>query len=511
MRSSSWAEPGGAGLTWPDVLGSALVGLSEGAWITVLYVLIETVGHADSPLGLPIFAGVAFLGALAGPRLDQLGEGRWRVMTLVSVAVGLAGMVIGKGVLAGLLAGDLGRSFGAEPGGWLLGVAAFRGMLGGGSLDDPEGATRPVVRGVILLGFAWLYAGLLPPASQAAFRSAALLPTLLFIAAGIGSAALRRVQAISISTGTQWWRNRAWLVIVAVLLVGLTLLALPLAHWLASTEPGVLGLNGFPELVVIVAFVALILVPVRDRQRPSRLSARGAIVLAVIFVIVAFLYRMLHSQDTSGPVKGGGAGSSGADAGNPVMGVFILAWVIAGAALVAILVARNWRRSRLEADGSRYRDEAEFELRAPGQRLAAPGGGPLPRASPREPAEDRRGGLPGRAQGARAAPVTPAAGPRDARRPRSPASSRRGRHPRAGPPRGRLRAVSLGGPDDDRARDAPGDRPLGALPGQVLRLDRGRTGGTGPRRGPGDQEAGLTPPIQARCRGLGSQAWPMPG
>ncbi len=65
----------GTGLTWPDVLGSALVGLSEGAWITVLYVLIETVGHADSPLGLPIFAGVAFLGALAGPRLDQLGEG----------------------------------------------------------------------------------------------------------------------------------------------------------------------------------------------------------------------------------------------------------------------------------------------------------------------------------------------------------------------------------------------------------------------------------------------------
>jgi hypothetical protein len=366
VRSSSWAEPGGTGLTWPDVLGSALVGLSEGAWITVLYVLIETVGHADSPLGLPIFAGVAFLGALAGPRLDQLGEGRWRVMTLVSVAVGLAGMVIGRGVLAGLLAGDPGRSFGAEPGGWLLGVAAFRGMLGGGSLDDPEGATRPVVRGVILLGVAWLYAGLLPAASQAAFRSAGLLPTFLFVAAGIGSAALRRVEAISLSTGTQWWRNRAWLVIVAMLLVGLTLLALPLARWLAATEPGVLGLNGFPELVVIVAFVALILVPVRDRQRPNRLSARGAIVLAVLFVIVAFIYRMLHSQDTSGPVKGGGAGSTGADAGNPVMGVFILAWVIAGVALVTILVARNWRRSRMETDVSIYRDEADFELRAPG-------------------------------------------------------------------------------------------------------------------------------------------------
>jgi hypothetical protein len=366
VRSSSWAEPKAAGLTWPDVLEAGLVGLSEGAWIAVLYALIETVGQARSPLGLPIFAVIAFLGALAGPRLDQLGDGRWRVMTITSVAIGLVGMVLGSGVLAGLLAGDPGQSFGAQPGGWLLGVAAFRGMLGGGTLEDPDGATRSVVRGVILVSLAWLYAGLLPAASQEAFRSVALLPTFLFIAAGVLSAALRRVQAISVSTGTAWWRNRAWLIFLGTLLVGLTLLALPLARGLASSEPQVLGLNGFPELVILVAFVTLLLLPARDRQRPGGLSLRTVVVLTVLFVIVAALYRLLHSQDATGPAQGAGAAGSGAEAGSPVMGIFILGWVLAGVALVTILVARSWRRSHPEAGLVGYREEADFELRAPG-------------------------------------------------------------------------------------------------------------------------------------------------
>ncbi len=356
MRSSSWAE----------VLGPVLVGLAEGAWITVVYVLIETVGRANYPLGLPIFSLVAFLGALAGPRLERLGDSRWRVMTLVAVAVGMLGMLLGPGVIGGLLAGDSAQAFGAQPGGWLLGVAAFRGMLGGGSLDDPDGATRPVVRGVIGLSIAWLYAGLLPDASQAAFRAAALGPTLLFVAAGIASAGLRRVQAVAIPTGIRWWRNRAWLVILAASLIGLTVLALPMARAVASVEPRILGLEGFPELVIIVALVALILAPTGGRQRPSVLSVRGAIVLTVLFIGIAVVYNILHSQDKSGPAGAAGGGGTGAQAGNGMLGVVIVAWVLLGAALVVIVLARNWRRSRLEEMTGSFADEGDFEIRAPG-------------------------------------------------------------------------------------------------------------------------------------------------
>lgn len=356
MRSSWWAE----------ALGPLLVGLTEGAWITVLYVLIETVGRAGYPLGLPIFALVAFLGALAGPRLEQLGDSRWRVMTVVAIGVGVVGMLAAPGVIAGLLAGDTAAAFGAQPGGWLLGVAAFRGMLGGGSLDDPDRATRPVVRGVIGLSIAWLYAGLLPDSSQVAFRAAALGPTLLFVAAGLAAAGLRRVQAISIPTGIRWWRNRAWLAMLPVSLVGLTLLALPLARAIASIEPRILGLEGFPELIIIVALGALILAPTGGRQRPSTLSVRGAIVLTVLFVGIAVFYNILHSQDKSGPAGSAGGGGNGSQAGNGMLGVVIVVWVLLGVGLVAIVLARNWRRSRPTELAGSFDDEADFEVRGPG-------------------------------------------------------------------------------------------------------------------------------------------------
>jgi hypothetical protein len=356
MRSSWWA----------DALGPALVGLTEGAWITVVYALIETVGRAPFSLGLPIFAAVAFLGALAGPRLEKLGDSRWQVMSVVALGLGVLGMLVAPGVLSSLAAGDLGAAFGAQPGGWLVGVAAFRGMLGGATLDDPDRATRPIVRGVLGLSLVWLYAGLLSDASQAAFRAEALGPTLLFIAAGIAAAGLRRVQAISISTGIRWWRNRAWLVILGALLIGLTLLAIPIGRTMATIEPQTLGLAGFPELLVLIAVVALILAPNGGPRRPSRLTARGAIVLTIVLVAVFALYNILHNQNQGGPAGATGTGGTGSNEGNGMFGVVIVVVVLAAAGLLVIVLARNWRRAGRSALAWEFTDQADFEISAPG-------------------------------------------------------------------------------------------------------------------------------------------------
>ena len=89
VRSSSWADGARA---------ASRVGLTEGAWITVLYVLIETVGRAGYPLGLPIFTvrgvpgGPGRAPPRAARRLALAGDDRWS-----RSASGVAGHAGGTG------------------------------------------------------------------------------------------------------------------------------------------------------------------------------------------------------------------------------------------------------------------------------------------------------------------------------------------------------------------------------------------------------------------------------
>lgn len=355
MRSNWWAE----------ALGALLVGLTEGAWITVVYGLVETVGLDPAPIGLGLFALVAFGGALVGPSLERLGEARWRIMIGATVLAGLAGTALGPGVLAELARGDPGAAFGAHPGGWLLGLAGFRGMLGGGSLDDPDRATRPLLRGVIVVSLAWLYAGLLPDSGQAAFRSGAFGPTLIFVATGIAGAGLRRVAAIALTSGIRWWQNRAWLAILAGFLVGLTILALAVARGLTVLEPSTLALPGFGEVVILGAIVGLLVVAGGGPRRPP-VSARSALILGLLFLAIASLYSVLHSQDRSGPAPSPPAGLTGASEGNGMIGWLIVGVVVVVFAVVTIVLARNWRRATTPIPAGRFIEEADYELAAPG-------------------------------------------------------------------------------------------------------------------------------------------------
>lgn len=340
MRSSWWAE----------ALGPVSVGLAEGAWISVIYLLVETVGRAPMPLSLPVFGGVAFLGALAGPWLERLGDGRWKVIAVAGLGLGVVGMLIAPGAVGALLAGDPGGVFGAQPGGWLLGIAAFRGMLGGATLDDPDRATRPFVRGVIGLAFAWLYAGLLPDAGLAAFRAAAVGPTLLFATAGVAAAGLRRVHAISIPAGIQWWRNRAWLMAMAGLLLLLALVAVPIANELVGGVPGILGLAGFPEVVFFVLFVTWLIMPRRSPRQPTRTAARRLVGVAILVLVGVILYELLHAQNNPGNPAAGARAFGETTTSNGVIGVVIVVAVLVGVGLLALLLARNWRRAGSPAD-----------------------------------------------------------------------------------------------------------------------------------------------------------------
>ena len=351
---------------WADGLGPLFVGLTEGAWIVVLYLLIETVGRAPAPLGLPAFAAIAVLGALAGPGLERLGETRWKAIALVALSLGVVGMLAAPGVLGALVAGDPGGAFGAHPGGWLLGLGAFRGMLGGGALDDPDRAGRPFVRGVIGLTFVWLYAGLLPDVSQAAFRTAALGPTLLFASSGIAAVGLRRVHAIALPAGIEWWRNRAWLMALGGLLALLAVLAVPIANELVTAVPEILGLAGFPEVVVFVIFVAWLILPRTGPRRPRKSAVRGVLGLAILLVLGAIVYELIHAQVSPGNAAAGAARAGESTASNGLFGVLLIAGMLLGLGLLALFLSRSWRPASPAAPAGQIGDETGFEAEGPG-------------------------------------------------------------------------------------------------------------------------------------------------
>ncbi len=356
MRSSWWA----------DALEPAVVGLTEGIWVAVLYLLVEIVARTPTTIATPVFVVVAALAAFGGDHLGRLGGARWQIVTVAALVVGVIGTITGPGVLTSLLAGDPGDAIGANPGGWLLGLAAFRGMIGAGALDDPDRATGPFVRGVVALTLIWLYAGLLPDASQAAFRASALGPTLIFATVGIGAIGVRRVHAIALPAGIEWWRNRAWLAALALLVVALAVVAFPVASQLTGAIPAILGLAGFPEVAVFVMLVVWLVVPRRRAGRPRSSTLRGTIGLVVLLVVGAFVYRLLHPSNDQGQAAAAATQHGLTTTSYGLFGVVAAVVILIGVGLLAILLARSRRAPAKRLDPGSLMDESGVQIEAPG-------------------------------------------------------------------------------------------------------------------------------------------------
>jgi MFS family permease len=350
---------------WAELLEPSFVALTEGIWIVLLYALIELVGGASSWLGLLAFVVVAFVGAVAGPWLDRLGTARWQAVGLVALIVAAAGMLVAPGVLGAMVARDPGAAFGAHPGGWLLGVGAFRGMVGAGRLDDPDRASRPYVRGVIVLTLIWLYAGLLPVADQVAFRATAIGPTLLFATVGIAAVGLHRVHAIAAPAGIAWWRNRAWLATLAILVALLALGAVPVAIGLTRTIPGILGLAGFPEIAFFGLYVVWLILPRDGPRRPRTANLRVLLGLAIVLAVGAIGYRLLHGSVNLGSVPAGAASPGESSTSNGLVGVVIVVAILLVIGLLALVLARNPHGPAPAFETWPAADDSGFEVERP--------------------------------------------------------------------------------------------------------------------------------------------------
>lgn len=351
---------------WADVVEPAFIALTEGIWVAVLYLLFEIVGGTPILLSPIVFVLVTGVAAFASPRLDQIGSARWQIVTLAAIVVGVAGTLLGPGVVGKLFAGSPGNAFGAHPGGWLLGLAAFRGLVGAGSLDDPDGASRPFVRGVVALTVIWLYAGVLPATAVAAFRDAALGPTLVFATIGTAAIGLRRVHSIAAPVGIEWWRNRAWLVALGALVILLATLAISLAGELVVAIPAVLGLAGFAELLIFVLVIVGVAGGRRGERRPGRSRLRAYIALAIFLAIGAIIYHFIHPDTGLPPAAVGPGRSAVATTSNGALEVVIVVAVLVAIALIAILLAQGRRRPPPQPEMAPAADDSDFEVEGPG-------------------------------------------------------------------------------------------------------------------------------------------------
>ncbi|MGH2382110.1 MAG: hypothetical protein ACRDG7_12940 [Candidatus Limnocylindria bacterium] len=239
--------------------------LAEGAWLTVVYVAVETVIDGRIPLlgtlELAVAAGVAALAVRRGLlRPDD------NPLTFfgVLVAIGAVGWLWDDRVRSLLLSGDLAAAIGLHPGGWLLLVAAMRGVGRGIEIDD-RALTRLVLLGVPGLALPWLIGQLGPDALRQVFVEHAFVGSLTFISAGFMAAGLARLQEIGRETGVDWRTSRSWLgtvlgVLAIVLAIGVPaayVLGLPVDTVTRGLIGPVISLLGY--LLLVVAFIAAIM------------------------------------------------------------------------------------------------------------------------------------------------------------------------------------------------------------------------------------------------------------
>ena len=92
-----------------DLVYPVAVGLAEGGWVTVLYLLVDAVARVDPGLGPLVFMVVAGGTCLLAGRLDRLTASRLTIIVGLLAGGAVAGMVLSGGALAAIAGSRPGR------------------------------------------------------------------------------------------------------------------------------------------------------------------------------------------------------------------------------------------------------------------------------------------------------------------------------------------------------------------------------------------------------------------
>lgn len=377
--------------------------VAEGAWLTVAYVAVETTIDGRPPiLGTFELAAAAGLAAIAVRRGLLRPDDNPLSFFAVVVAFGAVGWLWDDRVRSLVGAGDVAGAIGLHPGGWLLLVAAMRGVGRGVEIDD-RALTRLVLLGVPLLAIPWILGQVGAGDLRPVFVEHAFVASLTFVSAGFTAAGLARLQEIGRETGVDWRTNRSWLGTVLGVLSIVLALGVPAAYLLGlpveTVTRGLIGpafsLVGY--LLLAVAFVAAIL----SAALYEALSRIGIVLPGPLSP--RELARLPELREyTLDQLQG------------PITTVVIL-WV--AVLLLAVIVVRTWVRRRARGRPRGGTEERRFSIPQGSFRLDMPRIGGLTRL--------RRRGTPTDAVGAYLATLDdlaahdPASARREAESPRA--------------------------------------------------------------------------------------------
>ena len=440
------------------------VGLAEGGWLTVLYLLVDAVARVPPTLGFAAFALVAAATCLLADRIDRLAPTRVMVIVGLIVGGGLLGLVAAAvlNVVSGA-GSDIGPA--GDPGSVLLGLAALRGFIRAGALRDPDEAARPFLLGLLGLSAMWIVGGVLVEPMRTAFRAAAIVPTLGFIVGAVASTGLARSAIAAAGADFDPRSNRAWSVALFGLAIALGLAALPLGTAAERLMAAIIAWPVSLPLLIFLAIVARLLIPSRGGMlRRAGTYTLGPLIALGVLALAAIV--LPPPAKVPGAEEASASGTNAAEPTTPVFDVALAVLAIVIVAAVLLYLARAWRMNAEATDRlrggdlrGRLRDTSDTD---PDERLGD-------RTTAARPGSTRSAHRRGRCLSGCAAITRGARGPgarlrRDPGGPRPTASRHRGGHPRAGPAGRRLRARPVGRPDDQPGRGSPGDRSLGASP-----------------------------------------------
>lgn len=327
-----------------DVTYPIAVGLAEGGWVAVLYLLIDAVARVHAPLGLPIFAVVAGAVCLLADRLDRLSTSRLAVIVGLLVGGGLVGLGLTAGRLIAAGSLDPGGVPADDPGAALIGLAALRGFIRAGAIRDPGEAARPLFVGLIGLSFAWVFGGALSEPMRSTFRDAAVVPTLAFVVGGLTAAGLARSALATSEAGFDPRANRSWLVVLVGSTAALGLAALPVGVGLERLMAALIAWPLALPLLFVVGFVARIVVPARRGvlRRTGAFTVGPLLFLAGLALLAALLPQRGAGPQAEQPAGPGGPAS---EPTTPFFDAILALVAIALVVAVLLFLARAWRRS----------------------------------------------------------------------------------------------------------------------------------------------------------------------
>jgi hypothetical protein len=301
MSGRASGAPGGwRGLL--DLLPPALILIAEAAWVAVLYALLQGASQEPTTLAIPSLAAFAAAGLIAarlGPRWfgrRALGD-QWPIaMVGLTMAAAALGWLAAPATRDALLAADLRGALVVHPGGWLAGLAFFRGAAHARQdpVAEPTGALVGI--GVPAIAIAFLLGGAIAEPGRSEFLDAALPATIVFVGSGTLALALARISRLGGASGFDWRRNPAWLGLLVVLVAGLLAIAVP-----ASFALG-------PLVLLLVALLPVPLLVAGLFAGVDRTARRTLLIVILAAVGLVVLMRIgVGPLPSPAPVPGGSA------------------------------------------------------------------------------------------------------------------------------------------------------------------------------------------------------------